>query len=283
LIRETARPWHATSMPLTDRDRKRLWGKSGNRCAICRRRLTEPAQSGAREAVVGEEAHIVGERAGAARYQPLPEGERDAYENRILLCPTHHTIIDEQPEYWTVEKLHAVKDAHEERMTALTADARSDGLHLHMPRAVMLEPVLGGRQLLNLVGPAYAYVFDADDFEGEVENEAAKALLGDAHDCAEIYSMLTPAEHIDLAQGLSERLREAMRAGLILKGKRIDVDVTDARGRQRWPVAILHLRRAADVAAEEQAAREADHALREGGIEGLEAWAAEAARRRAGT
>jgi hypothetical protein len=113
----------------------------------------------------------------------------------------------------------------------------------------------------------------------DAENEAAKALLGDAHDSAEIYTMLSPAEHIVMAQNLSERLRDAMQAGLILKGKRIEVDVTDAKGRQRWPVAVLHLRRAADVAAEETAAREADEALREGGIEGLEAWS-EAARRR---
>ncbi len=231
--------------------------------------------------MIGVEAHIIGERSGAARYEPLPGAERDAYENKILLCPTDHALVDGQPEHWPVEKLRAHKDAHEQKMTALTDDERSDGLKFHMPRAVMLEPVIAGRQLLNIVGPAYAYVFDADDFQGEAEHEAAKALLGDAHDCAEIYTMLSPAEHIDLAQGLSERLREAMSAGLILKGKRIDVDVTDPRGRQRWPVAILHLRRAADVAAEEQAARDAEQALAEGGIEGLEAWAHAARRRKA--
>jgi hypothetical protein len=70
-------------------------------------------------------------------------------------------------------------------------------LQLHMPRAVMLGSVIGGRQLLDIVGPAYAYVFDCDELEGQAEHEAAKAVLGDAHDWAEIFSMLSPAEQID--------------------------------------------------------------------------------------
>jgi hypothetical protein len=37
-------------------------------------------------------------------------------------------------------------------------------------------------------------------------------------------------------------------------------------------VSILHLRRAEVVAAEQAAAKAADQALREGGIEALEAW-----------
>jgi hypothetical protein len=260
LARRCERPAVSRYAPvsITARDRKRLWGKSGG-CARCNRPLTHPGQGGARETVIGEEAHIVGERPGAARYEPLRPAERDAYENRLLLCPTDHTVVDAEPEYWTVGKLHALKEAHEQRMTALTAEARSDGLQFHLPPAVMLEPVIGGRQLLNIIGPAYAYMFDADEF----------------------YSMISPAEQIDAAQRLSEVVRDAMRAGLLLKGKRIEVDVTDAQGRQRWPVAILHLRRAADVGAEQAAAKETEEALREGGIEGLEAWA-EAARRREG-
>ena len=30
---------------------------------------------------------------------------RDAYENRILLCPTHHMEFDAQPEKWSEEVL----------------------------------------------------------------------------------------------------------------------------------------------------------------------------------
>lgn len=255
---------------MTDRDRKLLWGKSGNRCAKCHRLLTHRGQSGGGETVIGEEAHIIGERPGAARYQPLPPSERDAYDNMILLCRNDHVLIDRQPEHWTVQKLRALKREHEKTMTARTAEARSDGLHFDIPPLVVLTWVTGGRQLLNIVGPALAYVFDCDELEGQAEHDAAKYLLDAAHGWGEVYSsMFSPSEQIDAAQNLSEELQEAMRADLILMGARIDVEVMNAGTRERWPVAILRLRRAADVAREKAAARDAEQALREGGAGGL--------------
>ena len=142
-----------------------------------------------------------------------------------------------------------------------------------MPQAVLLDTVMTGQQLLDIVGPVCAYVFEHDEFEGPVEHEAAKDLLGQAHDLGEIYSMISPAERIDAARDLNECLLRALRDGLLLRGARIDVDVTINGQPDRWPVAILKLRRAVVVAEEQKAAMAAEEALREGGIEGLEAWA----------
>ena len=238
-------------MAISARDRKRLWGKSGNRCAKCRRLLTHPGQGSAREAVLGEEAHIVGERPGAARYQSLPATERNAYENRVLLCPTDHTIVDEQPELWTVEALTSLKVAHEEAMTARTADARGDGMRFDLPGAVELGPVIGGRQLLDIVGPALAYIFDDDPMETYAERDSAKQLLSTAHDFGEIYSLLGQGERMQAAEDLSEPLRAAIIEGLILYGRLLDVDVDYQGTREQWPIAILHLRRMEVVAAEQ--------------------------------
>jgi hypothetical protein len=267
-------------MTISARDRKRLWGKSGGRCALCGRPLIHVGHNQGAETVIGEEAHIIGERPGAARHLVLAATERDAYENRILLCPTDHVLVDGQAEHWTVARLRAIKDAHERTMTARTADVRRDGVDFDMPEAVVLGPVIGGGRLLNIVGPAQAYVFECDELEGPSEHEAAGALLGDAHDLGEIYSMLSPAEQIEASQGLSQRLLEGIEAGVMLRGERIDVDVAGPGWRDRWPVAILHLRRALVVAAEQAAARDAEQALRDGGIEGLGVWAEAAARER---
>jgi hypothetical protein len=38
----------------------------------------------------------------------------DAYENLILLCRKHHKQVDDQVTYYTVERLQAIKRAHEE-------------------------------------------------------------------------------------------------------------------------------------------------------------------------
>jgi hypothetical protein len=258
---------------ISARDRKRLWGKSGGRCAICRCVLFHIGEGTDRpEAVVGEEAHIIGERPGAARYRQLPTSERDAYPNRILLCRNDHVIVDTDAEHWTVERLVALKDDHERAMTALTADRRADGIDFDMPTAVLLETVMTGQQLLDIVGPAFAYVFDQDDLEGESEHEAAKALLDEAHDAGEVYSMLSPGERLDVAKTLGAGLLDALRDGLLLRGARIEAAVTYNGLHDRWPVSILHLRRAEVVAAEQAAAKAADQALREGGIEALEVW-----------
>lgn len=268
-------------MPLSDRDRKRLWGKSGARCAICRSLLIRASQAGSAEAVVGREAHIIGKRPGSARYQPLPPTARDAYDNMILLCANDHDIVDQQPERWTVEELQARKAAHERSMTERTAEDRSDGLRFHVPQAVMLGYVIGGQQLLDIVGPADLYTFETDALETEAERSAAKALLDEAHDVGEIYGMLGPGERIDAAHQLGLLLKAAMQADLLLRGSRIDIDVTQSGQVHKHPLAILRLRRAADIAAEQAAAKEADEAMRAGGIEGLEEWSR--AKRKAAT
>ncbi len=71
-------------------DRKKLWSRSGNICSYpgCNVELVQERRT---DRVVGEEAHIKGEKPLASRYDPnqTPE-ERMGYENHVLLCPTHH-------------------------------------------------------------------------------------------------------------------------------------------------------------------------------------------------
>ncbi|MFF2618962.1 HNH endonuclease [Kitasatospora sp. NPDC058046] len=108
-------------MAIKDMDRKLLWGRSGNECAFpnCRQRLmddvgTDPAVRN--PVVLGEEAHIVAREDDGPRGNPsLPLSERNSYTNLILLCPTHHTLIDkEHGRHFSVDALLAMKRAHED-------------------------------------------------------------------------------------------------------------------------------------------------------------------------
>jgi hypothetical protein len=104
-------------MSLKSGDLKKLWGRSGNVCSFpsCG---VELAQEKKANRVIGEEAHIKGEKPLAPRYDPnQPEEERESYENRILLCPTHHTEIDADPETWTVERLKQMKANREQQVS----------------------------------------------------------------------------------------------------------------------------------------------------------------------
>jgi hypothetical protein len=101
-------------MTITDKTRKILWARSGNRCAICRRELVNESTEIDDEAIIGEECHIVAREVNGPRgNSPLPIDERDKLANLILLCRNHHKEIDDQFNTFTVEVLKKIKAEHE--------------------------------------------------------------------------------------------------------------------------------------------------------------------------
>jgi HNH endonuclease len=105
-------------MTISQKSIKILWSAAGGRCAYpsCWERLCYYDAGGAAPYTLGEMAHIRGEKPGANRHDPgQTDAERDDYQNLILLCPTHHTLIDrpENESVHTVATLHKVKAAHE--------------------------------------------------------------------------------------------------------------------------------------------------------------------------
>lgn len=98
----------------TQQTLKRLFALSGNRCSFprCTTALVQ------NETVIGEVCHIKGARPGAARYdEQQTDSERHAFANLILMCPTHHTVIDDDEESYTVERLIKLKTDHESRVS----------------------------------------------------------------------------------------------------------------------------------------------------------------------
>lgn len=64
--------------------------------------------------VLGEIAHIHGERPQSARYLPtLSSAARNAADNLLYVCPEHHTIIDTQVADYPAERLRHIKAEHE--------------------------------------------------------------------------------------------------------------------------------------------------------------------------
>ncbi|MFF6791088.1 HNH endonuclease signature motif containing protein [Streptomyces filamentosus] len=108
-------------------NRKLLWGRAGNRCAFpeCTQRLTEDLGTEESEilatvgVVMGEEAHIRSARPEGPRHDPEYTNDKlDSYQNLLLLCPTHHTLIDKNKGAgFTVVELEAMKASHERAVT----------------------------------------------------------------------------------------------------------------------------------------------------------------------
>lgn len=113
-------------MSLSPRDRKILWSRSGNVCAFpgCAQELIEPGTLYGDGVVVGEEAHIIARASSGPRGAIVPDINLHSCINIILLCPTHHSIVDAQPDIYTDKVLHAMKYQHEtavrERQRSLT-------------------------------------------------------------------------------------------------------------------------------------------------------------------
>jgi hypothetical protein len=96
-----------------------LYAKSGNRCAFpnCPNPITHD------QTLVGEVAHIKGASPKGPRYDPAQtDEERRSYENVLLLCSIHNKVVDDDEEAYTVERLKAMKAAHEAQATSPTED-----------------------------------------------------------------------------------------------------------------------------------------------------------------
>ena len=103
-------------MGISQKDIKLLWGRAASRCSFpdCRVGLTQDKEIASESFPLGEQAHIIAKESDGPRGESVLENEeRDSYFNRILLCPTHHTVIDGNPEDYPVERLHMIKTQHE--------------------------------------------------------------------------------------------------------------------------------------------------------------------------
>lgn len=109
---------------ISSRDRSILWARSAGRCAFpnCGESCTRDATHADRASVVGEVAHIVSRSDTGPRADlEVPQEIRDSYENLILLCPSHHALVDKQPNTYTAKKLRQWKVDHEKRIQRLVA------------------------------------------------------------------------------------------------------------------------------------------------------------------
>jgi len=113
-------------MTVTKRTVKKLWFAAGNECAHpeCDHELIDYED----DTVVGRMSHIRAQNPGGPRYDPeMDEEEQDAYSNLLLLCPTHHEIVDDTPEKYTPKVLEDWKQEHE-RDSEDTPELRPDQL-----------------------------------------------------------------------------------------------------------------------------------------------------------
>ena len=100
-------------MSYLDSTLKKLSILSGDKCAFpdCPLPLIDESAI-----LTGEICHIKARNSGGMRYDASQTNkERNNYENLILMCPLHHTVIDSSEEIFTVEVLQQIKKKHESK------------------------------------------------------------------------------------------------------------------------------------------------------------------------
>ncbi len=103
-------------MTLSIKTNRMLWGRAASRCALpeCRRELVIEASLTDDPSLVGEAAHIVAESSEGPRgHSSLSVEDRNKYPNLVVLCNTHHKLIDDQAATYSVEVLKRLKHDHE--------------------------------------------------------------------------------------------------------------------------------------------------------------------------
>jgi len=105
-------------MCIKPKDIKKLWGLSAGRCSypgcgeVCIKFIDQSNPT-----VVGEMAHIIAKNPGGARFEPAG-GDCNTYENLILLCPNHHTLVDKGPvDKFSPQLLRSWKKQHEDSVS----------------------------------------------------------------------------------------------------------------------------------------------------------------------
>ncbi len=237
-------------MPISDKTRKVLWGRSGNRCAICRHELVSDATDKDDDSVVGDECHIRSARPNGPRHDSTYAAEKlDAYVNLMLLCRTHHKMVDDQMDTYTTDILLRMKANHETWVSRRLADE-------HQPQPVRLRRVkeniltvlyrlTTGKEVLDVVSNAMAYEFDHDELRSQEEVDVVGGFLQNAKDCGELSDDLEAGGRVQTAYDLGEILNAVEEAGFFVFGGREGQLLEGGVQTQpsNWPVAIMRVLR----------------------------------------
>ena len=241
-------------MPVSDKTRKVLWGRSGNRCAICKHELIIDATTGSSESVIGEECHIISARPAGPRYDSTyPQEKLDECENLILLCRIHHKMIDDQSDSYTAVILQQMKSNHEIWVSQKLKDeypfkpVTIRRLKNNIPTQLMR--LNSGKEITNLLINTAVLNTDEDELNNEQEVQLVSDFLQTLQDLLDLSSEFGPSDWVRESFSLSQTLNDLEEKGFLVYGaKELQyMEGGNSNSSIEWPVAYLRILRASNV------------------------------------
>lgn len=234
-------------MPITDKTRKILWGRSGNRCSICKLVLIIDATDKDDSSIVGEECHIISGQSNGPRYDSdRSKDEIDSYKNLILLCRIHHKMIDDQPETFTETIIKQIKVNHEfwvsERLNQEEKKPpRIKRIKENIPTT--LPRVTTGKEIINILDSAMGYEFDHDEPKNEIEVELISGFLQYLNDLGDLLSDFESGERVRFSFEITKMINELLDNDHYVFGAReIRVLEGGSGAPSSFPIAIVYVK-----------------------------------------
>jgi len=179
-------------LTISDKTRKQLWGKSGNRCAICKKELFTDNEAqggiyGESSFNIGEECHIISKKKEGPRYIG-GLSDYDIYENLVLLCRNHHKEVDTLTTTYTEELIRYIKTSHEKWVKDKLDNTASSK---KTETAKFMRRVISGKELLNILDGAHGYRIDYDEPDTDEEHEYIGGILQALTDYGDLIGMIS--------------------------------------------------------------------------------------------
>lgn len=227
-------------MAITDKTRKTLWARSGNRCAMCRTELVAERNEQDKSLNIGDECHIVSEQSKGPRHVADYGKDFDDYDNLILLCKNHHRIVDELWETYSIDLLRTVKINHENWIRTVIESAKNKS-KLNQPK--LLPRLTTGKQIVDIICDTHVYQFDHCEFKTKEEANFVSCFLQNIQDWAEVigFGDFEIGRQIQLGYDLNKEIEELEEQGFFLFGERKPSRMTNANKDDLgvWDIAVL--------------------------------------------
>jgi hypothetical protein len=236
-------------MTITDKTRKILWGKSGNRCAICKHELVIGVTEKHKESVVADECHIVSSQINGPRYdQTFAQNKIDDYDNLILLCRTHHKMVDDQHESYSTNILRQMKTNHElwvsEKLTNTQEQKPFRIYRVKKNIPAYLSRITSGNELTSLLSGSYVLYSNNDELRTKQEVELLADFWQTLQDFLDLGSSLELSDRVKAAFGLTQSLGELESAGFFVFGAKEIQKIEGGIGDDsNWPVIHISILR----------------------------------------
>ena len=232
-------------MSITDKTRKILWGKSGNRCAICKKELIIDKTTTDQESVVGEECHIVSSKPKGPRCNSSFDIDSiDLYSNLILLCCNHHKEIDDQTYKYTTKKLIQIKIDHENWVNEkldkkIECKIKRDKKNI----PVYLSRLSKGKQVFDIISNSMMYSLDHDELDSQSEVDIVGCFLQTIQDWGDLSGELETGERVQATFNINELLKIIEEKNFYVFGARemMYLEGGNSLEPSNWPVAIIRI------------------------------------------